>query len=130
MLKIILSGCHGKMGKVLQSMIVAKEEMMVVAGIDQNTDLPSDFPVYAQLAQVQETADVVIDFSHFSTVTQLVNDAKALHLPVVVATTGLTPDIQATINQASEEIAIFQSANMSLGINVLIKALQAVTPIL
>ena len=50
MLKIILSGCHGKMGKVLQSMIAAKEEMTVVAGIDQNTDLPSDFPVYAQLA--------------------------------------------------------------------------------
>ena len=130
MLKIILSGCHGKMGKVLQSMIAAKEEMTVVAGIDQNTDLPSDFPVYAQLAQVQETADVVVDFSHFSAVAQLVNDAKALHLPVVVATTGLTPDIQATIDQASEEIAIFQSANMSLGINVLIKALQAVTPIL
>ena len=107
MLKIILSGCHGKMGKVLQSMIAAKEEMTVVAGIDQNTDLPSDFPVYAQLAQVQETADVVVDFSHFSAVAQLVNDAKALHLPVVVATTGLTPDIQATIDQASEEIAIF-----------------------
>ena len=73
MLKIILNGCHGKMGKVLQSMIAAKEEMTVVAGIDQNTYLPSDFPVYAQLAQVQETADVVFDFSHFSAVAHVVN---------------------------------------------------------
>ena len=130
MLRVILSGCHGKMGKVLQALIAAKEDIQVVAGVDRNTELPSDFPVYLTLSEVKEVADVVIDFSHFSAVGQLLTDCVEKNLPIVVATTGLDEYLKAQMKLASQQIPIFYSANMSLGINVLIKALQAVTPIL
>ncbi|OJG26388.1 dihydrodipicolinate reductase [Enterococcus columbae DSM 7374 = ATCC 51263] len=118
------------MGQALQRLIAVKEGLTVVAGVDKQPELPSDFPVYTFLSEVKEAADVVIDFSHFSAVERLLTDCKAKNLPVVVATTGLDEHLKNCLQEASEVIPVFYSANMSLGINVLIKALQAVTPIL
>jgi 4-hydroxy-tetrahydrodipicolinate reductase len=130
MKRIILSGCNGRMGQVLQTSIKANDELVVVAGIDHNPQQNADFPVYATAKDVQEEADVIIDFSHYTAVPQLIEFAVTKKLPVVVATTGLEEDTKNLLKEASEKIPVFYSANMSLGINVLAKALQAITPAL
>jgi dihydrodipicolinate reductase len=128
MKRIILSGCNGRMGQVLQKLIKANPELTVVAGIDHTpTDNP-DFPIYATAKEVTQEADVIIDFSHYSAVPTLIEFAVEKKLPIVVATTGLEEDAKALLKEASASTAVFYSANMSLGINVLIKALQAITP--
>lgn len=130
MKKIILSGVQGRMGQVLQAQIAADPKLTVVAGIDQHPKITAAFPVYATPAELTEAADVVIDFSHHSVVPDLVKACVEKNLPLVVATTGLDNDTKAMLQVASNVIPIFVSANMSLGINVLIKALQAISPAL
>ena len=130
MKKIILSGVHGRMGKVLQDQIATDPNLTVVAGIDQHPEIPADFPIYATPAELIEAGDVVIDFSHHSVVADLVKVCVEKNLPLVVATTGLDADTKAMLHVAANVIPVFVSANMSLGINVLIKALQSVSPAL
>lgn len=130
MKKAILSGCHGRMGQVLQKLIDQHLDFEIVAGIDHTPQKNAAFPVYASLEEVTQTADVVIDFSHYSAVSTLIKNCVTKELPLVVATTGLSADTKAMFPIASQVIPIFYSANMSLGINVLIKALQAAAPAL
>lgn len=129
MLNIILNGCFGRMGQELQEEIHNDKNLTLVAGIDRNQQ-KADFPVYQSLADVTQTADVVIDFSHDSGVAALIDQCVQKKLPTVVATTGLSEDTKQKMEQASSTIPIFYSANMSLGINVLIEALQKITPAL
>ncbi|KAF1305852.1 4-hydroxy-tetrahydrodipicolinate reductase [Candidatus Enterococcus willemsii] len=127
MKRIILSGCNGRMGHVLQKLIQKNPDLTVVAGIDR---VPTDaaFPIYASAQEVQEDADIIIDFSHYTAVPNLLAFALDKKIPVVVATTGLEDKEKTLLKEASQSIPVFYSANMSLGINVLIKALQAITP--
>lgn len=127
MKKVLLSGFHGRMGQVLQNIIKDHSELEVVAGIDRNPIQKADFPVYANLSEVVEKVDVVIDFSHYSAVPALINSCVAQELPLVIATTGLTNETKTMLPVAGQVIPIFYSANMSLGMNVLIKALQTVS---
>ncbi|KFN92954.1 dihydrodipicolinate reductase [Tetragenococcus muriaticus PMC-11-5] len=129
MLNIIVNGCFGRMGQELQEEINSREDLTLVAGIDRTTE-DTAFPVYQSLAEVNEKADVVIDFSHESSVATLVDQCVQKQLPVVIATTGLSEETKQKLNEASRTIPLFYSANMSLGINVLIEALQKVTPAL
>lgn len=130
MKKIILSGCNGRMGQVLQRSIKANPELTVVAGIDHVPSENPDFPVYGTPDEVIDSADVIIDFSHYTATPALIRFAVDKKIPVVVATTGLEDAEKSLLNEAAKEIPVFYSANMSLGINVLIKALQAITPAL
>ncbi|AYW51237.1 4-hydroxy-tetrahydrodipicolinate reductase [Tetragenococcus halophilus] len=129
MLNIILNGCFGRMGQELQNEIKVREDLIVVAGVDRNQQ-EADFPIYQTLADVKETADFVIDFSHESSVPELIEQCIQKKLPVVIATTGLSENTKQKMEEASHTIPIFYSANMSLGINVLIEALQKITPAL
>ena len=130
MKKVLLSGCHGQMGHVLQRLIADNPTFEIVAGIDRTAKKNDDFPVYTTIDDVKEEVDVVIDFSHYSGVPALINGCVAKEWPLVVATTGLTAETKAMLSVASHVIPVFYSANMSLGINVLIKALQAAAPAL
>lgn len=130
MLRIILNGCYGRMGQVLQQQIAARPDLTVVAGIDRQLRTDTAFPVYTAAADIQEEADVVIDFSHDVAIEPLLAICEKKQLPVVIATTGLTEQTKERLQQASQNIPVFYSANMSLGINVLVKALQAITPAL
>ncbi len=71
MFNVILNGCFGRMGQELQNEIKVREDLSVVAGIDRNQQ-EVDFPVYQTLADVKETTDFVIDFSHESSVPELI----------------------------------------------------------
>ena len=130
MLNIILNGCNGRMGQGLTRMIAAGENMQVVAGIDATGEVKSDYPVFKSAEDCDIKADVIIDFSHYTAVPNLLRHAAKIKTPIVVATTALDDECFAMLNQASKEIPVFRSANMSIGINALAKAISAITPVL
>ncbi len=130
MLNVILNGCNGRMGQVLTRVIAGEEEMKVVAGIDVSGEKKSDYPVFRSPSECDVKADVIIDFSHYSAVPNLLRYAVEVKTPVIIATTALDEECFEMIRQASEEIPVFRSANMSVGINALAKAIRAITPVL
>lgn len=130
MLRIILHGSSGRMGKVLREMISENPGMAVVAGIDAVTDKDADFPQFSKASDCNIDADAVIDFSNHSAVPALMEFCLSKNLPVVVCTTALTDECLKTIDEAASKIPVFRSANMSLGINALAKALKTITPVL
>ncbi len=120
MLKIIISGCNGAMGQVLTKTIEAMEDSKIVAGIDKNIDrCKNNYEVYSDILGFKEKADVVIDFSNPGSLENILRYGTETETPIVIATTGLSDKNIESIKKASEKIAIFQSGNTSLGINVL-----------
>ena len=120
MTNIILSGCNGKMGKVITACVANNNDCRIVAGVDINTEALSNFPVYSSFDEIKETADVIIDFSHPSVLKDLLAFAKAKKLALVLATTGFSASQTELIKSAAKEIPLFFTFNMSLGINLLV----------
>lgn len=119
MLKIILSGCCGHMGKVITGLIEERKDMVIVAGVDIRQDAGLAYPVYSDFADIQETADVVIDFSHPAVVEKLLAFAESKPIPAVIATTGLNCSQVEAIRKTAQKVPLFFTGNMSLGINLL-----------
>lgn len=118
MTKIILSGANGKMGRVIQNVVSLRDDCEIVAGVDLNTESTS-FPVYTDINEISEKADVIIDFSNPVLLDNLLAYSKANKMPLVIATTGYDDNQKAQINDASKECPIFFTYNMSMGINLL-----------
>jgi len=121
MIRTIINGCNGTMGRTLIETIASNDDFRVVAGVDPyGTGLSEwSFPTYSALSDVSEAADVVIDFSRAEGLQDLLSMARKKKLAVVIATTGLTEKHFEYIRSTAEEIPILQAANMSLGINLL-----------
>lgn len=119
MTNIILSGCAGKMGRVVAECVQKRNDCLITAGIDIKTDINFSFPVYANPFNNPETADVIIDFSHPSALKGLLDYAAKSGIPAVIATTGLNDDQIRMIESAANEIPVFFSANMSVGVSLL-----------
>lgn len=130
MVRILMSGCNGRMGQVITRMCEQNNQVKIVAGIDINTEQKNTYPVFASPAQFTGEADVIIDFSHPSTLSPLLEMAKSKRIPAVVCTTGLSAQQKEEMKEASKEVAVFFSANMSLGINVVIDLLKRAARIL
>lgn len=124
MIKIILTGCSGQMGRVLTEMIAQEPDMQVVAGIDVAEDPRIPYPVYSSLADCREEADVVIDFSVAAAVDDLLQVCVGRELPLVLCTTGLSDAQVEQVKKASATIPVLRSANMSIGVNLLMKLVQ------
>ena len=124
MVKIILHGCSGRMGKMIAELCKDQEQVAIVAGIDPDNCDGLGFPVYQRIKDCQEASDVVIDFSTAPAIPQLIQDCVEKKLPLVLCTTGISEEVMSQVQAASLEIPILRSANMSLGINVLMQALQ------
>ena len=120
MTKVIMSGANGKMGQVISRLAAEDEKIKIVAGKDITTERKNDYPVYDDWNQIQELADVIIDFSHPAGLDSLLEYSKRTHTPVVMATTGLSEEQLCKLREHAKETAVFFSANMSLGINLLI----------
>ena len=118
MKKAMICGACGRMGQELINCAQAKG-YEVVCGLDKCQDQTKPFPVYSSFEQVTETIDVIIDFSKPETLEGLLPFAVAHKLPLLLAATGYTKAQQAQIIEASKQIPIFQSANMSIGVLVL-----------
>ena len=119
MQKIIISGCCGHMGRVVADICAGDPEVEVAAGIDLLAQ-PMDFPVFSSPAACTVKGDVVIDFSHPAALDGLLELCIDGRLPIVLATTGYSEEQLARIGEAAKRIPVFRSANMSLGINVLL----------
>ncbi len=130
MLKIIISGCNGHMGRVVESLCNSDPQVEVVAGFDVLGSGERSFPIYSSPAQFTGKADAVIDFSSPAALEGLLEFAKSTKIPLVLATTGYSPEQIAQIGAAALEVPIFRSANMSLGINVLIELVKKASSVL
>lgn len=130
MTKIIITGANGKMGKVLQNIIAGREDCTVVAGVDINTSQYGSFPIYDKIYDVSENADVIIDFSNPALLDDLLEYSLKKNIPLVLATTGYDEEQKNKINEASKNIPIFFTYNMSLGINLIANLAKKATEIL
>ena len=130
MVKILLSGCCGKMGRVVRETVAARDDCQIVAGVDLNPDATLPFPVYASVDQVKEDVDALIDFSHPSALNSLLSYIGKTGAAAVLATTGYSEDQIADIREAAKTSPIFFSFNMSLGINLLVELVKKATCIL
>ncbi|MBQ2935810.1 MAG: 4-hydroxy-tetrahydrodipicolinate reductase [Lachnospiraceae bacterium] len=130
MTKIIMHGCNGKMGKTIAGLIAADEEIEIVAGVDAFDDGKNPFPVFASIEACDVEADAVIDFSVAAAVDGLLEYCVTKQVPCVLCTTGLSEAQLAKVEEASEKVAVLKSANMSLGINMLLKLLKDATKVL
>lgn len=124
MLNILLSGVSGAMGANLQQIIKEADGCSIVAGYDHQEDSSLPFPVYTDLDKCREKIDVIIDFSHFKAFSEIFGFASSHKIPIVIATTGLSEDDLEAIANGAQNFPIFKTANMSLGINLLAKALR------
>ena len=117
-MKIILSGCNGKMGQVITRTVAERDGCEIVAGLDRVADSTGAFPVFAT-ADIDIPADIIIDFSHPAMLQTVLTLAEGRHLPVIIATTGLSDEQLAAVRALSEKVPVFFSANMSIGVNLL-----------
>lgn len=120
MTNIIISGVNGRMGKAVEEICCADENVEIIGGIDINLGVPHNFPTVSNPFDLDGKADVIIDFSHHTCAKLLCEYAEKTGTPVVFATTGYTEEELALIKATSEKVAVFTSANMSLGVNLLI----------
>ena len=130
MVKFMLHGCNGKMGRMITEIVKGEENAVIAAGVDAFTEVPNDYPVFDSVEKCDIDVDVVIDFSTAKAVNSLLDYCVEKKLPVVLCTTGLSEEQLKKVEEASKEIAILKSANMSLGINLLLKLLQSAAKVL
>ena len=130
MIKMIMHGCNGKMGQVITKIVKEDANAEIVAGIDKYMGIPNDYPVFESIDKCDVEADVVIDFSNAAAVDGLLDYCVEKQVPVVLCTTGLSEEQLGKVQEASKKVAVLKSANMSLGVNMLLKLLQDATKIL
>lgn len=130
MVRFIMHGCNGKMGQTITRIVKEDTGAEIVAGVDKFTGISNDYPVFTSIEECDVEADVIIDFSNASAVDGLLDYCVEKKVPVVLCTTGLSAEQIQNIKAASEKVAILKSANMSLGVNMLLKLLQDATKIL
>ena len=121
MTRILLSGCCGKMGRFVASAVADRKDCEIVAGIDLNDCRDNGYPVFTDIWTCDVQADAVIDFCTAKATDTLLEYCEKRQIPVVLCTTGLTDEQIKKVEETSKHVAVLKSANMSLGINLLMK---------
>ncbi|MCR5508140.1 MAG: 4-hydroxy-tetrahydrodipicolinate reductase [Lachnospiraceae bacterium] len=121
MVDIILHGCNGRMGRMITDIVADDKDAQIVAGVDVAGGQLAGYPVYASIDDCDISADVVIDFGAAAAVDHLLDWCVEHNVPCVECTTGLSDDQIKHLEECSGRVAILKSANMSLGVNVLLK---------
>lgn len=121
MVSVIIHGASGHMGHVVADICGQDPDVKVAAGIDVAGEAYGDFPIFHNVDECTVPADVIIDFSTAKAVDSLIAYGVERKIPMVICTTGLSGEQTAAISEASREVAILRSGNMSLGINLLLK---------
>lgn len=121
MLKVILNGCNGAMGRAVTKVVSESLDVEIVAGIDKNIEMhQNSYEVFNNIFDYKGKADVIIDFSHPSCLDDILSYGKKNNTPMVIATTGLSSEDYKKIESVAKNVPIFKAANMSLGVNLLI----------
>lgn len=130
MVNVIMHGCNGKMGRVITNLVSHDNDIEIVAGVDAYTGIDNEYPVFTSIKECTVKADVIIDFAVTSAIDNLLDYSVSTKTPVVICTTGLSAEQLEKVNEASKKVAVLRSANMSLGINTLMKLLKTATEVL
>lgn len=130
MIKVLMHGCNGKMGQMITGLIRDDEQVEIAAGVDAYTGLSNDYPVFANIESCDVDVDVVIDFSNAGAVDALLDFCVEKQVPVVLCTTGLSEEQLKRVGEVSQKAAVLKSANMSMGINLLLKMLKDAAKVL
>lgn len=129
MIKLLLNGCNGKMGKIISEMAKSSSTVSIVSGIDKNSS-NLNYPCYNSINECNDDIDVILDFSRPDALGALCEYSKEKNIPIVFCTTGFTPEDLLKINSLSKEVAVFHSANMSIGINIINNILKSISNML
>lgn len=130
MVKILLNGCGGKMGKMVVESASKFKDAEIAAGIDKFSDDLIGFPVFKSIEDCNIPIDVIIDFSRPDALDSILDFSSKNNVPVVLCTTGYSEDEIKKINNFSKEHSVFRSANMSIGINVINNILKNISAFL
>ncbi len=130
MVRVIMHGCNGHMGQVISGLIDGDSDAQIVAGIDLCDNRENGYPVFTDIRACDVQADVMIDFSSFKATDGVLDYCQEKKLPLVLCTTGLTDEQLAKVKEYSKDVAILRSANMSLGVNTLMKLIQDAAKVL
>lgn len=121
MINIAITGANGKMGKVINYLIKQRNDCKVIAGIDLNIQKYDDFEIYSNINLLPQKPDVIIDFSNPVILDDLLSYVKINNIPLVIATTGFSKEQINLIHKSSEQVPIFFTFNMSLGVNLMVE---------
>lgn len=130
MIKVIMHGCNGHMGQVISQLIREDEKVEIVAGVDVADSRDNGYPVFTNIFDCDVEADAMIDFSSYRATDHVLEYCEQKKLPLVLCTTGLTPEQLHKVQKTSEKTAVLRSANMSLGINTLLKLVRDAAKVL
>lgn len=130
MIRAIMHGCNGKMGQVVTGLCREDPEIRIVAGVDPSDHIRNEYPVFSSIDSCDVEADVIIDFAAAGAADGLLTYSVDRQIPVVLCTTGLSQQQNEAVVRASEKVAVLKSANMSLGINMLLDLLQKAARVL
>ena len=129
MIRVIMHGCNGRMGQMITNIVNSDPDVDIVAGVDVSDYIQNNYPVFKSITECDVDADVIIDFANAMAVDVLLEYAAGRQIPVVLCTTGLSEAQLEHMKQSSARVAILKSANMSLGINTIMKLLKEVSPL-
>lgn len=127
MIRIILSGCNGKMGHMVTKCVDNFNNLSIVAGIDMKTDNTLSYTVFNNINNCTIDADVVLDFSRPTSLPSISEYCIKNTIPLVICTTGYTIEENKQIIDLSKKIPVFHSANMSFGINIVNNILRKIS---
>jgi 4-hydroxy-tetrahydrodipicolinate reductase len=130
MIRIILNGINGKMGKAILKSIKNNSNFELGFGVQRKLNDLNTLPIYNDIFKAKETGDVIVDYSNPNCLDSLLEFAMQKKIPLVIATTGYSDSQKAQIKESSKHLPILFSSNMSLGISALLRALSIISPIL
>lgn len=130
MIRALMHGCNGKMGQVISRLAAEDDSLSIAAGVDPFGDKENGYPVFSSLEECDLEVDVIIDFASAKAVDALLDYSVKKQIPVVLCTTGLSEEQLAHVEEASAQVAVLKSANMSLGINTMMKLLKTAAGVL
>ena len=130
MIKILMHGCNGRMGQMISGLVWDEEEMMIAAGVDTYQGVSNEYPVFGSIDACDDDVDVVIDFSNAAAADAVMEYCAKRQIPLVFCTTGLSEEQLQKLEDTAKQTAVLKSANMSLGINLLLKLLKDAAKVL
>ena len=125
-----MHGCNGAMGQVISEIIEESESAVMAAGVDFKDDGHNPYPVFKNLEDCNVDVDVIIDFSSTKATDRLLSYVAEKQIPLVLCTTGLSEEQLKKVEETSKKTAILRSANMSLGVNILLKLVNTAAKVL
>ncbi|MEG1608487.1 MAG: 4-hydroxy-tetrahydrodipicolinate reductase [Clostridia bacterium] len=131
MIKVLIWGIGGRLGKTVLECAKLDNEIQIVGGVDKFAN-PKEFqvPVFVDAESINTKVDLIIDFSRAEALEGILEYAQKNNTKLVLCTTGYTAEQSQAIEVASKKLAIFRSSNMSLGVNLLIELCKKASSVL